>query len=148
MAKMERSRESLAGSFDPDYLKQKIAAGWKPMAIEWERPVEEKVQATERQFEELPFGLQVAGDCQHLEENPAEMQVLKFIIELIVQDISLPRMAEELNRKGHLTRDGAKWGPVEVFKVLDRVIEVTPRIFHSGEWEARRKQLTRVAWNS
>ena len=148
MARMERSREVVSGSLDVQYLKKKTEAGWKPVAIEWERPAAETSQAVDRQFEEVPFGLQVAGDCLHLEENPTEMQVLKFIIELIVQDISLPRMAEELNRKGHLTREGTKWGPVEVFKVLDRVIEVTPRIFNSGEWDARRKQLTRVAWNS
>jgi hypothetical protein len=146
MARKERSREMLAGSFDPDYLKRKSEAGWRPVAIEWEREI--TGQEAGQQFEEVPFGLQVAGDCVHLEENPSEMQTLKYIMELIVQDISLPRMAEELNRKRLLTREGTNWGPIEVFKILNRVIDVAPRIFSTDEWEARRKQFARIPWNS
>lgn len=62
-----------------------------------------------RKLEEPPFGLRVADDCFHLEENPTEMQVLHAMIGLIVQDISLPRMAEELNRRGFETREGKPW---------------------------------------
>jgi hypothetical protein len=145
---IQRFREVLRGPIDPHYLEERAGAGWKLVAVEWEREGEGKDQGSGRGFEDAPFGLQVAGDCSHLEENPAEMQVLKFIMELIVQDISLPRMAEELNRKGLPTRGGTKWGPVSVFKILPRVIEVAPRIVSSEEWAARRKQFAHIAWNS
>ena len=148
MTRIERFREALKGQLDLEYLKQRAEAGWRPVIIEWEREIEAKSEEPGAQFEEVPFGLQVASDCLHLEENPAEMEVLKLMMALIVQDISLPRMAEELNRKGLRARGGAKWGPVAVFRVLPRVIEVAPRILTSEEWVERRKQFAHVAWNS
>jgi hypothetical protein len=148
MTRIERFREALKGPLDLDYLQQRAGAGWRPVVIEWEREVEAKSEEAGAQFEEVPYGLHVAIDCLHLEENPAEMEVLKLMMALIVQYISLPRMAEELNRKGLRARGGAKWGPVSVFRVLPRVIEVAPRILTSEEWVERRKQFAHVAWNS
>jgi Recombinase len=94
--------------------------------------------------EESPFGTRVSGDCEHLEENPNEMQFLLSMMELIIQDISLTKVAEELNKKGFRTRKGTEWGPVAVFNMLPRLIELTPRIFATQEWVERRKQLTLV----
>ena len=37
MADGERIRESLQGPLDPTYLKQREQAGWKLVAVEWER---------------------------------------------------------------------------------------------------------------
>jgi hypothetical protein len=88
--------------------------------------------------------LRVAGDCERLEENPDEMAFLLAMMELIIQDISITKVAEELNRKGFRTRRGAEWGPVAVFNMLPRLIEVTPRIFSSEEWVERRKRLALV----
>jgi hypothetical protein len=150
MADGERIRESLQGPLDAAYVKQRERAGWKLVAVEWERavaatavPAPAPVEASPN-VEDAPFGLRVAGDCEHLEQNPAEMQFLLSMMELIIQDISLVKVAEELNRKGFRTRKGAEWGPVAVFNMLPRLIELTPKIFNNEEWLERRKHLSLV----
>ena len=45
MAKLERVRESLEGSLDPEYLKQREKAGWRLVGVEWEREAEWRPQA-------------------------------------------------------------------------------------------------------
>jgi hypothetical protein len=151
MAEGERIRESLQGPLDATYVKQREQAGWKLVAVEWERAeAAPAVPAVATSVEEppslmdAPFGFRVAGDCEHLEQNPTEMQFLLSMMELIIQDISLVKVAEELNRKGFRTRKGAEWGPVAVFNMLPRLIELTPQIFNNEEWLERRKHLTLV----
>lgn len=148
MAKTERVHETVEGPLDPEYIRQRTAAGWKLVGLEWER--ENEAERLERRagFEDVPFGLKVATDCQHLVEDSDEMQVLKSLMEMIVQDISLGRMAEELNLRNLRMRDGNQWNPVAVFKVLPRVIEAGPKILSSEEWVSRRKRIARVTWNS
>jgi hypothetical protein len=150
MADGERIRETLQGPLDAAYLRQREQAGWKLVAVEWERaavvaavPAPAAVEAP-LNLEDAPFGLRVAGDCEHLEQNPAEMQFLLSMMELIIQDISLVKVAEELNRKGFRTRKGAEWGPVGIFNMLPRLIELTPQIFNNEEWLERRKHLSLV----
>jgi len=140
MANIEHIRESVEGSLDSEYLKQREKAGWRLVGVEWER--EAAVPVASGKLEDPPYGVQVGGDCDHLEENPAEMQFLLSMMELIIQDISITKVAEELNRKGYRTRRGTEWGPVSVFNMLPRLIELTPRIFASEEWIERRKHLT------
>ncbi|MGB9241714.1 MAG: recombinase family protein [Candidatus Acidiferrales bacterium] len=144
MAGLERVREPLEGSLDPQYVKQREKAGWRLVGVEWEREAEASAIASGREprLEEPPYGVRVGGDCDHLEENPDEMQFLLSMMELIIQDISLTKVAEELTRKGYRTRKGGEWGPVAVFNMLPRLIELTPRIFASQEWVERRKRLT------
>jgi hypothetical protein len=149
MAESEHIRESLQGPLDATYVKQREQAGWKLVAVEWERaaavPLAPSAPAEATpSLEDAPFGLRVAGDCEHLEQNPTEMQFLLSMMELIIQDISLVKVAEELNRKGFRTRKGAEWGPVTVFHMLPRLIELTPQIFNNEEWLERRKHLTLV----
>jgi hypothetical protein len=148
MAKTERVHETVEGPLDPEYIRQRTAAGWKLVGLEWER--EDEAERLERRagFEQVPFGLKVANDCRHLVEDSEEMQVLKSLMEMIVQDISLGRMADELNLRSLRMRDGNPWNPVAVFKVLPRVIEAGPKILSSEEWVSRRKQIARVTWNS
>ena len=76
------------------------------------------------------------------------MQTLKFLGEMIVQDISFRSMAEALNAREYRTRDGHPWTASSVFKLIPRLIEVAPRVLTGSEWESRKKQLTKVAWNS
>jgi hypothetical protein len=83
-----------------------------------------------------------------LEENPEEMRVLTLLMETIVQDISLGRMAEELNQRDLRMPDGTPRNPVAVFEALPRVIEAGPKILTSDEWVSRRKQMARISWNS
>jgi hypothetical protein len=144
MAEMERIRESLEGKLDAEYVKQRQEAGWRLAGVEWERQAPEEHAESPSILEDAPFGTRVSGDCDHLEENPPEMQFLLSMMELIIQDISLSKVAEELNRKGFRTRRGAEWGPVAVFNMLPRLIELTPRIFASEEWVERRKRLSLV----
>jgi hypothetical protein len=142
MARLERIRESLEGNLDPEYLKQRHQGGWRIVGVEWERETE--AEPAPARIEPVPFGTRVSGDCEHLEENPSEMQFLLSMMELIIQDISLTKVAEELNKKGFRTRQGTEWGPVAVFNMLPRLIELTPKIFKSQEWVERRKQLSLV----
>jgi Recombinase len=148
MAEGERIRESLQGSLDATYVKQREQAGWRLVAVEWERAAAPEVPVAPVEvppsLQDTPFGLRVAGDCEHLEQNPTEMEFLLSMMELIIQDISLVKVAEELNRKGFRTRKGAEWGPVAVFNMLPRLIELTPQIFNNEEWLERRKHLTLV----
>jgi hypothetical protein len=148
MAKTERIREAVKGALDAGYIQRREREGWRLVSmdweVEWERDVETAKPEIELQLEEAPFGTRVAGDREHLEENPSEMEFLLSMMELIIQDVSLTNVAEELNRKGFRTRKGTEWGPVAVFNMLPRLIELTPRIFSSEEWVKRRKQISPV----
>ena len=140
MANQERVRETIAGPLDPEYLRQREEAGWRLAAVEWVREragVPEKAPARE----EVPYGMRVGADFVHLEEDAAETQAMILMLEMIVQEIRLPQVAEELNRRGFRTRTGGDWSPVAVFNLLPRLIEVGPRIFSSEEWIVRRPRL-------
>ena len=147
MANKERVREPLAGSPTLDYLNGRMAAGWKLVALEWEReaPAVETAPAEEReQVEEIPYGLQVSGDGLRLIENPAEKQIIILALDMVVQDCPLSQVAEELNLRGHRNRDGQPWSPVALFSLLPRMIEASPRLFVSQEWLTRPRRLPRV----
>src|SRR5271167_1661941 len=144
MARIERIRQNVPSSFGPEELAQKAGQGWKLVAVEWEREVPEE-QAAGHAVEEVPFGLQVvANDLPHLEENPTEREVLFLMMELTIQDGPYSVIAEELNRRGYRTRQGALWTPVAVFQMLPRLIEVGPGIFATEEWQQRRARLAKV----
>jgi hypothetical protein len=151
MAKLERIREAVKGPLDTDYIRKRESQGWRLVGVEWEVEWERDSETAApplRQIhssdEEAPFGMRVAGDCERLEENPTEMEFLLSMMELIIQDISISKVAEELNRKGFRMRNGSEWGPVAVFNMLPRLIELTPRIFNNQAWVERRKNLTLV----
>jgi hypothetical protein len=152
MKKIDRIREKVSILPTSLYLSKMHDAGWSLVTLEWEREVEvsgEPPELTvEPSSEEIPFGLRIASDCRHLEDDPLEMQTLKFLTEMIVQDVSFQSMADALNVREYRTRDGRPWNAASVFKLTPRLIEVAPRILSSGEWDSRKKQLSRVAWNS
>jgi hypothetical protein len=138
MKKMEWVREALSAWPSSDYLKQREAAGWRIAAVEWEREVQVEPAAGSASVreEEIPYGTRIANDCLHLEDNPT------------VQDLSYSHMAQSLNDRGLRTRDGKAWTALAVFKLTPRLIEVAPRILSGAEWETRKRQLSRVTWNS
>jgi len=144
MSKVERVREVLTGPLDPAYWKQKTEAGWELVAVEWQRGAEGRELERGGTVEDVPYGCRVANDWLHLEENPTEVDALTLMLELIVQDRSLSKMAEALNRQGFRTRDGSKWTMVTVYNMLPRLIEVGPRILSTEAWKERRKQLFRA----
>jgi len=152
MKKTEWTREALTTWPSYEYVKHKEGAGWRLAAVEWQRetdasPLSEPPEGSHF-GEEIPFGTRISGDCLHLEENPSEMEILNCLAEMIVQDLSYQRMADALNHREFRTRDGKSWSPLAVFKLTPRLIEVAPRILSGVEWETRKKQLARVAWNS
>jgi hypothetical protein len=151
MKRIEWFREALSSVPTADNLRERQAAGWRPVAIEWEREVEVQLPGHVYPGQvkgEIPFGMRIAADCRHLEDDPAEIEVLRALAEMVVQDLSFPRMADALNQRGLHTRDGHPWNAVDVFQLTPRLIEISPRILSGTEWETRKKQLTRVLWNS
>lgn len=152
MAHVERVREAIHGKLDLDDIQRKYAVGWRITALEWEREAAPQAPVSEPhtpgRVHDLPFGLRVASDCMHLEEDPGEMRALRTMMELIVQDISLQRMADELNRAGCSTRDGEPWTALAIFNILPRLIDATPEILRGEDWKSRRRAIARVSWNS
>ncbi|PYV30140.1 MAG: hypothetical protein DMG22_21245 [Acidobacteria bacterium] len=140
MARIERIREAVQGLPDSAYLAKMAEAGWSLVALEWQRAIESE-EAAGKLFEEVPYGLRVSNDCCHLEENPAELRVLVLMMDEIIRDRPLSRVAAALNEAGFRTRQGDLWGPIQVFNLLPRLIEVGPRIFSSADWEVRRQQI-------
>jgi len=141
MAKLERVREVLSKPPEPEYVKLRAEAGWKLVAVEWEREIEAAETAPHHIGEEVPYGMRVGDDCLHLVENPAETQILIRMLDGIVQDLPFSKIAEELNHSGLRTRSGTKWEPVLVYNMLPRLIQVGPRIFSSEEWQAQKKHV-------
>lgn len=133
----ERIRQTLSGPIRLEDVEKFQSQGWRPKAIEWERQLPATpAQAT--QLEDPPFGLRVADDCSTLEEDPSEKEVLLTMMELIIQDGPYSFIAQQLNSKGYVTRQGTKWNPVAVFEMLPRLIEAGPKIFSTEEWQRRR----------
>jgi hypothetical protein len=88
----------------------------------------------------------LSADCLRLVENPTERQIIILALDMIVEDQPLSQAAEQLNRRGHRTRQGKNWTPTALFNLLPRMIEVGPRLFVSEEWTHRRERLPRVVW--
>ena len=101
MKKIDRMRERVSILPTSTYLSKMHDAGWTLIALEWEREVETSSAPEPEQLpaasEEIPFGLRIGSDCRHLEDDPLEMQTLRFVAEMIVQDISFASMADALN---------------------------------------------------
>jgi hypothetical protein len=160
MKKIDRIREKVSVLPTSLYLSKMHDAGWSLVALEWEREVEVTGpaelsagvelagQAMEPGSEQVPFGLRISADCNHLEDDPLEMRTLRFLAEMLVQDVSFRSMADALNAREYRTRDGRPWNAASVFMLTTRVLEVSPRILIGAEWESRKKQLARTAWNS
>lgn len=144
MAAVERIRELVHGSLDLESMKRREQAGWKLTALEWERALVTEGARPREVFEEVSYGLRVANDCFHLEENPEEMRTLMLMLDLIVEDQPLSRVASSLNEQGLTTRQGRPWSAVSVFNMLPRLIEAGPKIFSTEQWEARRTRLVRM----
>jgi hypothetical protein len=134
----ERVREHISGVPSEQYFQVRQSAGWKLIAVEWERESSEPRATAE---EEVPYGLKVAPDCVHLQYEPGEMAVLMLLMELIIQEFGFPRIAAELNQQGYRTRKGANWNEIAVFNLLPRLIEVGPHMFSTTDWRMRREKL-------
>jgi hypothetical protein len=138
MREVERFREPVSALPSSETLEKKQKEGWRLVAIEWER--EGGRQAPEGR-RPIPYGLCISTDCQHLEVNPAERDVVATIIAMIAGDHPLSRIAAELNRRGSRARSGAEWTQLKIFQMLPRVIELGPEILSQREWSESKKRL-------
>jgi hypothetical protein len=134
----ERIRQTVSGPLSLEDIEKFQKQGWTATAIEWQREVPGEAAPG---VEGPPYGLRVGDDCMRLEEDPDEARVLVTMMELMIQDGPYSSIAQELNRRGFATREGSKWNPVSVFKMLPRLIEAGPKIFSSEEWKRRRQQV-------
>jgi len=145
MARRERIHEPITGLARPDYLAERIQAGWRLVGLEWERDEAEiPLPKPQAWVEEIPYGLQVADDCTQLVGNPSEVEIIILALDMIVEDCPLSRVADELNRRGYRVRSGGSWTPSALFNLLPRMIAVGPRVFNSEEWMTRRERLPKV----
>ena len=143
MAHFERIRDVISGPFSPEVIRQRTAAGWQLVSIEWRRELPESEAPTQGAFsEDIPYGLRISDDCQRLEIDPLENRTLMLMMELLVQDFPYSSIVSDLNEKGFRMRDGKPWSRVAVFNMIPRLIEVGPRFFNSEEWEVRRQRFS------
>ncbi|MGB6133945.1 MAG: recombinase family protein [Acidobacteriaceae bacterium] len=146
MAHFERIRDVISGPFSEETLRQRNAAGWQIVSIEWRRELPDSEKPVEGAWpEDIPYGLRISDDCQRLEIEPTEQQALLQMMEMLVQDFSFSSIASDLNEKGFRTRDGRRWNPVAIFNMIPRLIEVGPRLFSTEEWEIRRQKFAHMA---
>jgi hypothetical protein len=90
---------------------------------------------------EVPYGLRIAPDGRHLEEEPKEMEIMLAMLDGLVRDRRFSEIATDLNERGFRNREDALWTQAAVFDMLPRLIECSPRMFPSEEWAERRRAL-------
>jgi len=142
MGNEERVREPMSTPPSEDYIREKAAEGWRLVAVEWARPSTADCGDAGEIKEEIPFGLQVAPDCRHLEENPIEKAAMVAMLAMIVEDKPLSQVAEGLNTDGYRTRDGRPWTQTAIFYMMPRLIQAAPQIFSSEDWRLHRAKVT------
>jgi hypothetical protein len=144
MAHFERIRDVISGPFSPEVIRQRTAAGWQLVSLEWRRELPESEAPSEGAFsEDIPYGLRISEDCQRLEIDPTENRVLVTMMELLVQDFTYSSIVSDLNEKGFRMRNGKPWNRVALFNMTPRLIEVGPRLFSTEEWRKLRQRFSR-----
>jgi Recombinase len=145
VAHFERIKDVVSGPFSPAIMQQRMAAGWQLVSIEWRRELPDNEAPTEGAFnEDIPYGLRISEDCQRLEVDLRENQVLVQMMDLVVEDFSFSSIASDLNEKGFRTRDGKRWNQVSVFNMLPRLVELGPRLFSKEDWRERRLRFSKM----
>ena len=143
MAHFERIRDVISGPFSPDIMRQRTAAGWQLVSIEWRRELPDSEAPSPGAFsEDIPYGLRISDDCQRLEVDPVENSALMLMMKLLVQDSSYSAIVSDLHEKGFRMRDGRPWNRVAIFKMTPRLIEVGPRLFSTDEWQKVRQRIS------
>ncbi len=145
MAHFERIRDVISGPFSPEVMRQRTAAGWQLVSLEWRRELPESEAPSTGAFaEDIPYGLRISDDCQRLEIDLNENRVLMMMMELLVQDFPYSSIVSDLNEKGFRMRDGRPWNRVALFNMTPRLIEVGPRMFSTEEWTRVRQRFSRA----
>jgi len=141
MPRLQYTREVLTNPLTASDLERRAAEGWRPVAVVWERKVDDDQPPIADITEPVPYGLKIAEDCLALEQDVREREALIIMLEMIIQEKPLSEIATELNRRGFRTRHNSNWTPGSVFDMLPRLIEVGPRVFSTQEWVVRRGRL-------
>jgi hypothetical protein len=145
MAYFERIRDVVSGPLSPEVMRQRTAAGWQMVSIEWRRELPDSETPTEGAYnEDIPYGLRISEDCLRLEVDPMENQAMMLMMELLGQDFSYSSIVSDLNEKGFRMRDGKPWNRVAVFNMMPRLIETGPRMFTSEAWKRLQRGLARA----
>jgi hypothetical protein len=143
MAHFERIRDVIAGPFDSEIIRQRTAAGWRLVSIEWRRELPDSETPTQGAFDEdIPYGLRISDNCQRLEPDLVETRTLMLMMEWLVQDFPYSAIVSDLNEKGLRQRDGRPWTRVAVFNMTPRLIDVAPSLFRTEEWQEIRKKFS------
>lgn len=140
MPYFERMKDAIAAPFSDELIRQRTAAGWQMVSIEWRRELPNAEAPAEGGAfsEEIPYGLRISEDCKRLEPEPGEHAALMEMMEGLAQDLPYSAIVTALNEKGFRMRNGRPWTRVAVFNMMPRLIEVGPRLFSSQEWQKRR----------
>lgn len=145
MAYFERIRDVMSGPFSPEVIRQRTAAGWQMVSIDWRRELPAGEAPTEGAFhDDIPYGLRISDDCQRLEVEPNENKAMMLMMELLGQDFSYSSIVSDLNEKGFRMRDGKPWNRIAIFNMMPRLIEAGPRMFSSEEWKRLRQGLSKA----
>jgi hypothetical protein len=145
MAYVERIRDMITQPLLEEIVRQRTAAGWHLVSLEWRRELPDAEAPTEGAFpEDIPYGLRISEDCKRLELDPNENQAMLQMMEMLVQDFPFSAIVSDLNEKGFRTRDERRWSPVAIFNMIPRLIDVGPRLFSTEEWEVRRQKFARM----
>jgi hypothetical protein len=139
MSDSRHMREPVSSEDIQRLLERRAAEGWRPVAIEWERAP--PTGAAANALHEVPYGLRVASDHQHLEDHPDEVRILLAILAGIVDDRPLSEISAELNAHGWRTRSGSLWTQSALFEMLPRLIDSSPELFRHAEWTGRTRRL-------
>jgi len=138
MAHFERIRDVISAPMSPEIIKQRGAAGWQMVSIEWRRELPDSETPSEGAYgEDIPYGLRISEDGLRLEVDPMENRALMLMMDLLGQDFSYSAIVSSLNEAGFRTRAGHPWSRIAVFNMMPRLIEVGPRMFASEEWKAQ-----------
>lgn len=66
----------------------------------------------------IPFGCKLAENNVNLVQNEVECNVINNMKELRAKGLSIRDIAIALNKKGLLNREGAKWNPTSLFRIM------------------------------
>lgn len=69
----------ISGPFSSEIIRQRTAAGWQLVSLEWRRELPESESAQGTFSEDIPYGLRISDDCQRLEADPTENRALMLM---------------------------------------------------------------------
>ena len=66
----------------------------------------------------MPFGKRLIADTKMLEDDPAEQRIIAVARELRAAGNTLQGIADLLQERGHAARNGRKFAPAQVLRMM------------------------------